>query len=78
MKGKAQDWYNNQACQLRSNGKIDSWSAFVLAMDERFTNSHKGDLAYAEMHRVKYQGSVMTYVEKLIGRNEKANMSGHA
>ena len=47
-------------------------------MDERFTTSHEGDLAYAEMHRVKYQGSVMTYVDKLIGLNEKVNMSGHA
>ena len=47
-------------------------------MDDRFTTSHEGDLAYAEMHRVKYQGSVMTYVDTKIGRNEKANMSGRA
>ena len=47
-------------------------------MDERFTTSHKGDLAYAELHRIKYQGSVMTYVDKLIGLNEKANISGRA
>ena len=47
-------------------------------MDERFTTSHKGDLAYAEMHRVKYQGSVMTYIDKLIALDEKANMSGPA
>ena len=40
MKGKAQDWYDNLARQLRSNRKIDSWSAFVSAMDERFTTSH--------------------------------------
>ena len=45
-------------------------------MDERFTTSHEGDLAYPEMYRVKYQGSVMTYVDKFIGLNEKANMSG--
>ena len=75
-KGKAWDWCNNRARQLRSNRKIDCWSVFVSAMDERFTISHEGDLAYTEMHRVKYQGSVMTYVEKLIGLNEKANMSG--
>ena len=46
-------------------------------MDKRFTTSHKGDFAYAEMHRVKYQGSVMTCVDKLIGFNGKTNMSGH-
>ena len=46
-------------------------------MDEKFTTSHERDLAFAEMHRVKDQGSVMTYVNKLIGLNEKANMSGH-
>ena len=43
-------------------------------MDERFTTSHESDVGYAEMNRVKYQGSVMTYTEKLIGHNEKANM----
>ena len=47
-------------------------------MDKRFTTSHEGDFAYAEMHRVKYEGSLMTYVNKLIGLNEKAYMSGHA
>ena len=47
-------------------------------MDEGFTTSHKYNLAYAEMHRVKYQESVMTYVDKLIGLKEKANMSGCA
>ena len=78
MKGKARDWYENRVRQLRSNLKIDTWSAIVSAMDERFTNSHEGDLAYAEMHRFMYQRSVMTYVDKLIGLNEKANMSGRA
>ena len=78
MKGKARDWYNNRARQLRSNWKIDSWSAFVSAMDERFMTSQEGDLAHTEMNRVKYQGSVMTYINKLFGHNEKANISGHA
>ena len=78
MKGKARNWYDNRARQLRSNRKTDTWSAFVSAMNERFTTSNEGDLAYVEMHRVKYQGSVMTYVDKLIGLNEKANMSGRA
>ena len=78
MEGKAHDWYDNRARQLRSNRKIDFWSAFVSAMDEWFMTSHEGDLAYVEMHRVKYHGSVMTYVNKWIGLNEKANMSGHA
>ena len=77
-KGKARDWYDNRARQLRSNQKIDSWSAFVSATDERFMTSHEGDLAYAELHRVKYQGSVMIYVDKLIGINKMANMSGRA
>ena len=78
MKGKACDWYDNRARQLRSNRKIDTWSAFIFAMDERFMTSHEGNLAYAEMHRITYQGSFMTYVDKLIGLNEKANMSGRA
>ena len=47
-------------------------------MDERFTTSYEGDLAYAEMHSVKHRGSVMTCVNRLIGLNERANMSGHA
>ena len=78
MKGKVLDWYDNRARQLRSKWKIDSWYAFVSAIDERFMTSHKGDLPYTEMHRIKYQGSVMTYVNMLIGLNEKANMSSHA
>ena len=45
-------------------------------MDKRFTTTHHGVLAYAEMHRVKFERSVMTYVDKLIGLNEKANKSG--
>ena len=57
---------------------IETWSAFFFAAYERFTTSHEGDLAYGEMHRVKYQASVITYINKLIGRNEKANMSGHS
>ena len=47
-------------------------------MDEKFTTSNKGDPAYAEMHRVKYQGSVMIYIDKLIGLNKNVNMSGCA
>ena len=78
MKGKARDWYDNRARQLLSNRKMDSWSAFVSAIDKRFITSHEGDLAYAEIHRDKYKGSVMTHVDKLIGLNEKANMSGRA
>ena len=78
MKGMAHDWYDNRPPYLRSNRKIGTWSSFVSAMDAMFTTSHEGDLAYAEMHRDKYQGSVMTYINKLIGLNEKANMSGHA
>ena len=78
MKGKARDWYDNRARQPRSYRKIDTWSAFVSAMDVRFTTSQECELAYAEMHRVKYQGSVITYNDKLIGLNDKANMSGRA
>ena len=40
--------------------------------------SHQHDLAYAEMQRVKFQRLVITYVNKLIEHNEKANMSGSA
>ena len=78
IKGMARDWYNNRARQPRSNRMIDTWSAFLSAMDKRFATSHEGDLAYVEIYRVKYQGSVMTYVDKLIRLKKEANMSGHA
>ena len=72
VKGKARDWYDNRARQLRANGKIDSWPAFVSAMDERFKTSHEDDAAFAEMATVVYQGSVMSYIDKLVKLNEKA------
>ena len=78
MKGKARDWHDNRACQLRSNRKIDTSSAFVSAMDSRITTSHDRNVAYAKIQRVKYKGSVMTCVNKLIRLNENANMSGDA
>ena len=76
LKGKARDWYDNRARQLRANRKIDSWPAFVLAMDERFKTSHEADAAFAEMATVDYKGSVMSYIDKLVNLNEKANISG--
>ena len=78
MKGKARDWYDNRARQLRSNRKTDTLSAFVSAMYERLTTSHEADLAYAEMHKFEDQGSVMTYVDKFIGLDEKAHMTGRS
>ena len=78
LKGKARDWYDNRACQLRANRKIDSWPAFVSAMDERFKTSHEADAAFAEMATVVYKGSVMSYIDKLVNLNEKANISGRA
>ena len=78
LKGKARDCYENRAHQLRANGKIDSWPAFLLAMDERFKTSHEADAAFAEMATVVYKGSVISYIDKLVNLNEKANISGRA
>ena len=78
LKGKARDWYDHRAHQLRANRKIDSLPAFVLAMDERFKTSHEADAAFTEMAIVVYKGSVMFYFDKLVNLNEKANISGHA
>ena len=52
LKGKARDWYDNWARQLRANRKIDSWPAFVSAMDERFKTSHEADATFVEMATV--------------------------
>ena len=78
LKGKARDWYDNRARQLRVNRKIDSWHAFVSAMDERFKMSYEANAAFAEMATVVYKGSVMSFIDKLVNLNEKANMSSHA
>jgi hypothetical protein len=78
LKGKARDWYDNRARQLRANRKIDSWPAFVSAMDERFTTSHEADAAFAKMSSVTYKNSVMAYIDELTNLNEKANISGRA
>ena len=78
FKGKARDWYDNRARQLRANRKIDSWPSFVSAMDERFKMSHEADAAFAAMGTVVYKGSVMSYIDKLVNLNEKANISDHA
>ena len=78
LKGEDRDWYHNLAHQLCANRKIDSWPAFVSAMDERFKTSHKADTAFAEMVTVVYKRSVMSYIDKLVNLNEKANISGRA
>ena len=78
LKGKAWDWYDNQARQLRTNRKIDSWPAFVSAMEKRFKTSHEANAAFAEMATEVYKGSVMSYIDKLVNLNEKANISGRA
>ena len=78
LKGKATVWYDNRARQLRANRKIDSWPAFVSAMDARFKTSHEADAAFAEMATVVYKRSVMSYIDKLVNLNEKANISGRA
>ena len=75
---KAWDWYDNRTHQLRANRKNDSWPAFVSAMDERLKTSHEADAAFAEMATVVYTGSVMSYIDKLVNLNEKANISSHA
>ena len=74
----ARDWYDNQTRQLCANRKIDSWPAFVSAMNERFKTSHEADAAFAKMATVVYKGSVMSYIDKLVNLNEKANISGRA
>ena len=78
LKGKARDWYDNRARQLRTNRKINSWPAFGSAIDERFKTSHKANAAGAAMATVVCKGSVMSYIDKLVNLNEKANISGHA
>ena len=78
LKGKARDWYDNQTRQLRVNRKIDSWPAFVSAMDERFKTSYEADAAFAKMATVVYKGSVMSYIDKLVNLTAKANISGRA
>ena len=78
LKGNARDWYDNRAHQLRTNRKIDSWPAFVSAMDERCKTSHEADTAFPEMATVVYKGSVMSYIIKLVNLNEKANIAGRA
>ena len=45
-------------------------------MDERFKMGHEADAAFAEMATVVYKGSVMSYIDKLVNLNEKANISG--
>ena len=47
-------------------------------MDERFKMSNEADAAFAEMATVVYKGSVMSYIDKLVNLNEKANISGRA
>ena len=47
-------------------------------MDERFKTSHEADAAFEEMATVVYKGSVMSYIDKLVNLNEKANISGGA
>ena len=47
-------------------------------MDERFKTSYEADAALAEMATVVYKGSVMSYIDKLVNLNEKANISGRA
>ena len=51
---------------------------FVLAMDERFKTCPEPDAAFAEMANVFYKGSVMSYIDKLVNHNEKANISSCA
>ena len=45
-------------------------------MDERFKTSHEADAAFAEIATVVYKGSVMSYIDRLVNLNEKANISG--
>ena len=47
-------------------------------MDEIFKTSHEADAAFTEMASVVYKGSVMSYIDKLVNLNEKANISGRA
>ena len=63
---------------MRANLKIDSWPAFVSAMDKRFKTSHEADTTFAEMATVVNRGSVISYIDKLVNLNEKANISGRA
>ena len=71
LKGKARDWYDNRARQLRAKRKIDSWPAFVSAMDERFKTSHEAEAAFAEVATVVYKGSVMSYIDKLVNLTKR-------
>ena len=47
-------------------------------MEERFKTSYEADAAFTEMATMVYKGSVMTYINKLVNLNEKANISGRA
>ena len=47
-------------------------------MDKRCKTSHEADAAFAEMDTVVYKGSIMSYIDKLVNLNEKANISGRA
>ena len=47
-------------------------------MNERFKMSQEEDAAFTEMATVVYKGSVISYIDKLVNHNEKANISGRA
>ena len=47
-------------------------------MNERFKTSPEADAAFAEIATVVYKGSVMSYIDKLVNLNEKANISVRA
>ena len=47
-------------------------------MDERYKTSHEAHAVFAEMAKVVYKRSVMSYIDKLVNLNEKANISGCA
>ena len=61
---------------LRANQKVDTFSAFVSAMDERFKVDKEDDVNYEKFWKVKYSSNILDSIDKLEALNLRAGVTG--
>ena len=78
MKDIALDWFDSRATTLSQNHKVDTFAAFVEAMDERFKTDEEDKEALKKLRAVKYKGNVLEYLDSMRTLNLRAGLYGLA
>ena len=72
----ALEWHQKRRRQIKKLGAMDSWSGYVTALTERFTDPARSQRDFKAMRELKYTDDISEYITKLQELNHSVGWSG--